>query len=629
VSRSTVVLPLLLVLCGGLAAQDAAPTRRPNVLFLVADDLCAGVLGCYGGRDAHTPNLDRLAARGVRFDRAYCQFPVCGPSRAATMSGMYPASLGVLGNGGAHRIVELLGDRPSLPQWFRQQGWFSARVSKIYHMRVPGDITAGVDGPDHPASWELAVNCKAPEWYTEGEAENLASGGRLRFEREKHYGLGFGTAFYVVKGASDGAEQADHQAATEAIRILEARRDDARPFFLAVGFVRPHVPLVAPEEWFERHDPAAVALPQRVAGDLDDIPKAGMSLNSRRLKIEGDDDRQREIIAAYRAATSFMDAQVGRVLDVLEELDLADDTLVVFSSDHGYHLGEHGFWQKLSLHEESARIPLLLAGPGVPSGASRSGLAQQIDLYPTLTELAGLEVPAHVEGRSLLPLLRDPDAVVHEAVFSRNGKGRLVRTARWALLQWQDGTAELYDMRDDPQQYVNRIVGRLRGTSDRAWLSRLGDLAIHEAAGRAERARTSDGLEGGTTRPGQIVPPVAHSADVGEAVHRQRGHVAGRIATAAAEGLERAGDLAGAHRCDRRGQVAPVDPRAVVLAAARIAAAVRVDADRLAGLLVDDRRAGIATGGVGAVAEGVRARGADARTDVGLLHRVPGHRHRR
>jgi iduronate 2-sulfatase len=444
-----------LVVCAGYSPGAEPTGQKRNVLFLISDDLSAGALSCYGNRQCKTPHIDRLAGRGVRFTRAYCQFPVCGPSRAALMSGLYPQVVGVTGNGASARFTRNMGDRPSLPQLFKNHGWYTARVSKIYHMRVPGDITAGVDGPDHAPSWTERFNCQGPEWMSKGE-HSLPTTQKVRKIPNKHYALGFGTAFYIVKGEGEGAEQPDVQAATKAIELLNKHGD--KPFFLAVGFVRPHVPLVAPHAYFEPYPPASIRLPTLLANDWDDIPRPGISLNSARIGIKGKDDRKQEVLAAYYASVAFMDAQVGRVLDILEKKNLRDNTVVVFCSDHGYHLGEHDFWQKMSLHEESTRIPLIVAAPGYKPGVSDS-LVEQIDLYPTLAHLAGLEIPRHCQGKSLKPVLADPSKTVREGAYCLKGKAHLLRTDRWAFISYgdptKDGPAELYDMKKDPRQFTN------------------------------------------------------------------------------------------------------------------------------------------------------------------------------
>jgi iduronate 2-sulfatase len=430
---------------------SAPAEERPNVLFLIADDLSSFALSSYGNEQCSTPNIDRLARRGVRFTRAYCQYPVCGPSRAALMSGLYPQANGVLGNGDAGKLTKALEGRPSLGEHFIAQGYYSARVGKIYHMSVPGDITAGVDGPDHAASWTERFNCPGPEWGTAGVHEHL-SNETLRRDPDKHYGLGFGIAFYTVRASPGAARQPDEQAADRAIELLRLHRDE--PFFLAVGFVRPHVPLVAPESYYEPYPPEGMQLAPSVAGDWDDIPEAGIShYNSVRRGLE-ESGTKRKVLSAYYASVAFMDEQVGRVLDELEALGLAENTIVVFTSDHGYHLGEHDFWQKLSLHEESARIPLVVAAPGVAPTES-DALVEQIDLFPTLVELAGLPVPPHCQGESLADVLAGSTAGVREAAYSMTRSGHLLRTQRWAYMEYADGEAELYDMLADPRQFKN------------------------------------------------------------------------------------------------------------------------------------------------------------------------------
>lgn len=438
-----------------LAAAPLLAADRLNVVLIISDDLGAQSLGCYGNQQCRTPNIDALAASGVRFTRAYTQYPVCGPSRAALMSGMYAQSIGVTSNGLAERFTENLGDRPSLSQHFIQHGYHAARVSKIYHMRVPGDITAGVDGPDHAASWSERFNCPAPEQWTLGSFTHLTNE-RLKPDPNHsiHYNLGYGTAFYVVRGAGDGAEQADHQAAAKAIELLEQRAAEDTPFFLAVGLVRPHVPLVAPASFFEPYPADEMALPPSVVEDWDDIPRAGISKNSRGSGLN-DDPRKQQVLEAYYACVSYMDTQVGKIVDAVDRLGLRDDTIILFTADHGYHLGEHDFWQKMSLHEESTRIPLIIDAPGGSAHATPA-LCQQIDIYPTLAELCGLQAPLHLQGGSLVAAMEDSDAVVHDAVYCLRGRDdHLLRTDHWAFLRYADGSTELYDMQADPHQFTN------------------------------------------------------------------------------------------------------------------------------------------------------------------------------
>lgn len=474
VAASLVLAGVAAALAPTRAASEGTDARGYNVLFIISDDLGAQSLASYGNARCKTPHIDRLARRGVRFTSAYCQYPVCGPSRAALMSGLYAQAIGVTSNGASGRFTRNLGRRPSMSQLFKQNGYYVARVSKIYHMRVPGDITAGVDGPDHAASWTERFNCKAPEWMTEGEHEHLTNE-KLKRDPDKHYGLGFGGAFYVVRGASDGAEQADHKAAAKAVELLEKHSGKpGKPFFLAVGLVRPHVPLVAPASFFEPYDAGSLELPERVDDDWADIPRAGISKNSRGSGLGGALDKQKKVLEAYYASVTYMDAQVGKLLAALDRLELWDETIVVFTADHGYHLGEHDFWQKMSLHEESTRIPLIIAAPGKKPAVCAS-LAEQIDIYPTLAELCGSSVPEHVQGRSLAKLLDDPTLRVRDAVYCLRRRDHLLRTERWAFLSYADGSAELYDMKDDPRQFTNLV-------NDPAHAGTLADLRTRLAA---------------------------------------------------------------------------------------------------------------------------------------------------
>jgi iduronate 2-sulfatase len=445
------MLRLLMFAVGfGATLATWSTGTSPNVLFIISDDLSAEALSSYGNTQCKTPNIDRLAAAGVQFTRAYSQYPVCGPSRAALMSGLYPPAIGVMDNGASRNFTANLGKRPSMAEHFRRNSYHTARVSKIYHMRVPGDITAGVDGPDHLASWTERFNCQGPEWMSRGTHAHLTNE-KLRRDPDVHYGLGFGGAFYVVKGDTDGSEQPDVQAATKAIEIMEGQKDT--PFFLAVGLVRPHVPLVAPSAFYTPYPSEDMKLAPQTERDWEDIPKAGISNNSLGSGLRSAESK-REVLSAYYASVAFMDAQVGRIVDGLDRLGLRDNTIVVFTSDHGYHLGEHEFWQKMSLHEESVRIPLIIDAPGYAPAVTNS-LAQQIDLYPTLSALAGLEVPTHCQGKSLTPALNDAGAVIHDAVYTCMRDAHLLTTARWSYIRYGNASEELYDLKNDPRQYIN------------------------------------------------------------------------------------------------------------------------------------------------------------------------------
>jgi uncharacterized sulfatase len=457
---------------GGLAAAEPAP--KLNVLFIAADDLNCD-LGCYGNAAVKSPNLDRLAARGVRFERAYCQFPLCNPSRASFLNGQRPDTTGVLENATHFRQVQP--DNVTLPQAFSNAGYFVARVGKLYHYGVPGQI--GTPGLDDPASWQHTVNPRGRDKTDEG----LVTSARP--------GTGLGATLSWLAADGDDAEQTDGIAADAAIQLLEEHRE--RPFFLAVGFYRPHTPYVAPKKYFDLYPLDEIELPNVPADDREDKPEVAFNVKPANYGLPPETLKQS--IQAYHASISFMDAQVGKLLDALDRLGLAEKTVVVFLSDHGYHLGQHGLWQKMSVFEGSARVPLIVAAPGAKgNGQSSPRLAELIDLYPTLTELAGVKAPEGLEGTSLNPLLADPQAPGKPAAYTivtRGGPnrpggpllGRSVRDDRYRYTEWDGGQAgvELYDYETDPQETKN-LAGEPGQAENVARLKKV------LAAGRGRRA---------------------------------------------------------------------------------------------------------------------------------------------
>lgn len=457
--------PLLLALLAApLLAAD-----QPNVLFLIADDLNTALSG-YGHPQCRTPHLDRLAKRGVTFTRAYCQYSVCGPSRASIMSGQYPITNGITRNGPA-----LADEVVTLPALFRQAGYWTGRVSKIYHMGVPGHIFTGDPGSDHAPSWDQTYNVSAMESLAPGKAEDLMlddvtphiPAQRERWKKVEGKGGRFlipgnhqGSDFLAVE-AEEGAELADELAATEGIRLLRERARSDQPFFLAVGFVRPHVPLVAPEHCFEGYEADDMKLPEVPLGDLADLPRPARQ-HTNRQRYQLTEENQRKVLRAYYASVTHMDEQVGLLLDELDALGLADDTIVVFLSDHGYHLGEHTMWQKMSLMEEGSRVPLIIADPTKdPAGKRCSRVVELLDLYPTLARRAGLDAPPGIQGRSLLPLLENPDApAVRDDALIQVGPHFALRTEKWAFMRYFDRAGKplatmLYDMEKDSTQLTN------------------------------------------------------------------------------------------------------------------------------------------------------------------------------
>ncbi|MEZ6087024.1 MAG: sulfatase [Pirellulaceae bacterium] len=451
------VLADLLVSSGAIAAS---PQPRFNVLFIIADDLTATALSCYGNEVCSTPNIDALAASGTRFTRAYCQGTYCGPSRASFMSGYYPHATGVLGYTNPRPRI---GDRATWPQFFKDHGYYAARVSKIFHMGVPGGIQIGGDGRDHDGgngaddarSWTERFNSPGPEWMADGEGETLEN------NPDGRKPVVGGNTFVVVEATDGDDTHSDGKTAKRATELIRKHKD--QNFWLGVGFVRPHVPFVAPKKYFESFLPYdSMVLPPKIDNDWADIPKPGINYKtSRNMKM--DVRRQKKAIGGYYASVAFMDAQVGRVMQALKENGLDDRTVVIFTSDHGYHLGEHDFWAKVSLHEESASVPLIIRVPGKQPAVCDS-LVELLDLYPTCASLCGLDVPDRLQGKDISQMLDNPSHQVRDAAFSvsPSQKGFLLRTKRWAYIQYGEdasGGIELFDMRNDPQQYTN-LAGR-------------------------------------------------------------------------------------------------------------------------------------------------------------------------
>ncbi len=441
-------------------ARDATQGERPNVLFIISDDLTTTALSCYGNTICQTPSIDGLAAQGTRFTQAYCNATYCGPSRASFLSGYYPHATGVLGYTSPRPAI---GTRATWPQHFKNAGYYTARISKIYHMGVPGGIEYGGDGRDHnggdgaddPLSWTEKFNSPGPEWKAAGTGETLEG------NPDGKKSVVGGNTFVVVEADGDDLVHSDGKTAAKAVELLEKHAD--MPFFLAVGFVRPHVPFVAPRKDFAPFLPyEKLPLPLKRPGAWDDIPKAGINYKTS-LNMKMDERKQRKAVGGYYASVTYVDRLVGQVLQALEQTGQAANTIVIFTSDHGYHLGEHDFWAKVSLRDESAKVPLIIKVPGKRPAICHS-LVELIDLYPTLSALCGLKIPANVQGRDISVLFDDPQQEIREAAFcvAPSSKGFLLREQNWAYLQYGEDASrgtELYDMQADPRQYVN-LAGR-------------------------------------------------------------------------------------------------------------------------------------------------------------------------
>ena len=446
--KKYVLFFFLWALWGAVAAFSEG--KRFNVLFIISDDLTSTALSCYGNEVCKTPNIDALAARGTRFTRAYCQATYCGPSRASFMSGYYPHATGVLGYKSPRPQI---GDRATWSQHFKNNGYHAARVSKIYHMGVPGGIEGGGHGADDAASWNERFNSKGPEWRAPGDGETLQNN-----PEGKRPVVG-GNTFVVVEADGDDLVHSDGKTAKKAVELIHQYKDKAKPFWLGVGFVRPHVPFVAPRSYFPPFKPyAKLLLPPKVPGDWDDIPKAGINYCTS-VNMKMDLRRQKKAVGGYYASVAYLDAQVGKVLNALDEAGLRDETIVIFTSDHGFHLGEHDFWAKVSLRDESSQVPLIVSVPGKKPAVCRS-FVELLDLYPTLSTLCGLEVEERLQGKDVSKMLDDPEHAVREAAFcvAPMRKGFLVREDEWAYIQYGEKVEngiELFDMKKDPKQYAN------------------------------------------------------------------------------------------------------------------------------------------------------------------------------
>lgn len=430
------------------ATFSKEPAKPLNVLFIASDDLTSAIR-CYGDPIAITPNLDRLSDMGVRFDNAYCQLPLCNPSRASLMTGLRPDTIKVYDLQVHFR--EAVPRAITLPQLFQARGYKAMRVGKIYHYGVPKEI--GSNGLDDPASWNQVVNPKGRDTEEEDLITNL----------EPHRPISAALSWLAAEGSDE--EQTDGMIATEAIRLMEENKN--RPFFLAAGFFRPHTPYVAPKKYWELYPIERITMPHAPENDRADIPKAAFAHNNPLPNYNLAIEEVLKAKQAYYANVSFVDAQVGRLLDALEELGLAENTMVVFWSDHGYHLGEHnGIWQKRCLFEESAAAPLIIYAPGLKgNGTACQQIVEFVDIYPTVAKLCGHEPPAAIAGKSLIPLLKNPERRWRGEAYTqvlRPGDGHPVmgasiRTDRWRFTEWNGGEQgiELYDHKNDPREFHN------------------------------------------------------------------------------------------------------------------------------------------------------------------------------
>jgi choline-sulfatase len=435
----------------------AAPKDRPNVLFIAIDDLNDWV-GCLGGHpQVKTPNIDRLARRGTLFTNAHCQGPLCNPSRSSLLTGLRPSTTGIYSLQPGIRAVPWLKDHVTLPQHFGAHGYFTFTAGKVYH-----------DGSIPPKE-------RAKEFQVWGPAPGMP----LPPKKFVPTPDALRAMDWGVFPEHD-EDQADWKIADAAVAQLKSLPAN-KPFFVAAGFRLPHVPCYASRTWFDLYPDESLVMPPVKLDDRDDVPEFAWYLHWKlpepRLSWLMKSNQWRPLVRAYLACTSFVDSQVGRVLDALEASGRADDTVIVLWSDHGWHLGEKGITGKNSLWERSTRVPLILAGPGVAGGAKCGQPVELLDLYPTLVELCGLSPRDGLEGQSLVPQLKEATAArPWPAITTHNQDNHAVRSLDWRYIRYADGSEELYDHRTDPNEWTNlakdaRYADVLR--EHRRWLPRV------------------------------------------------------------------------------------------------------------------------------------------------------------
>ncbi|MCR9233079.1 MAG: sulfatase [bacterium] len=428
---------LLMIALFCLVSTPLQAAQKPNILFIAIDDQNDWI-GCLKGHpQIKTPNIDKVASRGTLFTNAHCQSPLCNPSRTSLMTGLRPTTTGIYGLAPWFRNVDRFKDRVSLPQYLEQNGYKTYSTGKIYHGgygRKKTDKEFNVLGP--PAG----VGVKPPK--------------KLVNTPNPHPLVDWGT--FPHKDEDKG----DWKVASWAVDQLNKKPTE--PFFLSVGFFLPHVPCYATQKWFDLYPADTVQLPPVLDVDRDDTPRFSWYLHWKlpepRLKFLKEANEWHNLVRSYLACTSFVDSQVGRVVDALEKNNLAENTIIVIWSDHGWHLGEKLITGKNTLWERSTRVPLIFAGPGITEGAVCSKPAELLDIYPTLVELSGLPPRTDLEGHSLVPQLKDANTPRKwPAITSHNRNNTTVRTENYRYIHYADGSEEFYDMQQDPAEWKNLI----------------------------------------------------------------------------------------------------------------------------------------------------------------------------
>jgi len=448
--KITLGLLLFVLVFGCKKSNTIDKNQKLNVLFIIADDLNCD-LGSYGHPQVISPNIDRLAKNGTLFGNVHNQYPLCGPSRASFMTGMYTDQTKMTNNNVLLRTT--VPDVITMGQRFRQQGYRSVRIGKIYHFDNPSSI--GTSSADDIYTWDQTINPYGRDKIDEYKINTLTP---------RQYG---GTLSWLAADGTD-EEQTDGIGATEAIEQLESFSKTGQNFFLAVGMYRPHTPFVAPKKYFDMYDRNSIEIPYNGSNDeyLKTIPKTAansirLKKNQIKLNLKSNKKLAQEIKEAYFATTTFVDAQIGRILKKLKQTGLDKNTIVVFTSDHGYHLGEHGHWQKQTLFDNSTRVPLIFSGPGIESNVRiENSPVELIDIYPTLMDLTGIESPDHVVGKSLKPVFENNNFKTRNSALTRWRNGYSIKTENFRLTKWGENGElgyELYDHRNDKEELKNLV----------------------------------------------------------------------------------------------------------------------------------------------------------------------------
>jgi len=429
-----------IILLGGIAAcTNNSKTKvekiktDKNVLFIVVDDLNT-TLGCYGHPLVKTPNIDKLAEGGVKFNHAYCNYAVCGPSRGSFLTGLRPESIGILDN--RTPLKSVIGDRITMPALFRQNGYYTMSLGKVFH---------GSKDHNDPTAWDEIYSYSATEPGKKGETRNITNG-VLKWCHWK-----------AAEG--DDEDQADGQIAKKAVEFIKTEKD--KPFFLAVGFHKPHDPFIAPKKYFDLY-PLEDCDPPTLPEGWEPPYKHTLPGQTKTFNKFTNQDK-REFLRSYYACTSFMDAQVGKLIDALKESGQLENTLVVLFGDHGYHLGEHNWWNKVTIFEKGTNAPFIMYGQAVgEKGVASDAMFEYIDIYPTLAELLQLKnTPDYLEGRSFAEVVKDPSlpfrSEVRAIVNRGKMRGKMVKNENYRYIEWDNGNKgqELYDQKNDPIEYNN------------------------------------------------------------------------------------------------------------------------------------------------------------------------------